>query len=376
MVAFMTDDAADTKVRAPVGSVFALGWLMAELFDEDRQRSVTARQPSFNGSVQLPLVADLDPADRLAFLMVLLSDLLVPFTSLSDERVKAEAAKRRADSGGQFDEAAYKAELSTLHLAVLDALADEPEQLNAYQLGLVLSDTCWLPSKDGGPEAFISTFTRGHVAALQTWLNGAGSAIPAGSGAIVSKSLENWRDWIDVNAPRMRLAGTADWAQAENPMLDALRIQGMAWHSVLTADPDVSVQPAMGAWVLAASSVVRAAGKVSVVVLRRFWFVVVIAVAALAGLLWIVLANLSGASQAWASLITVATVLGGSGYGLGSGVARSFGGVGSELWNAARLDAEAWNVTWLPATRQSALNRLQLNSRGVDKPEFRKNLDA
>jgi hypothetical protein len=176
--------------------------------------------------------------------------------------------------------------------------------------------------------------------------------IPASSSAIVGKSLENWQDWIDINAQKLRLMDGSQWAQPTNPMLMALRIQGQAWHSILTADPDVSVQPMMGAWVQAASS------------------------AALGGLLYLVTANLSGASEFWASLVAIAAVLGGGGAGLGTSVSRAFGGIGSELWSAAKLDAQAWNVTWLPALPQSAAQRTSLDKRGVAAPQIRKNLEA
>ncbi len=42
------------------------------------------------------------------------------------------------------------------------------------------------------------------------------------------------------------------------------------------------------------------------VILRRFWPLVVIGLATLGGLLYLVISNLSGASQVWASLVTVA----------------------------------------------------------------------
>jgi hypothetical protein len=51
------------------------------------------------------------------------------------------------------------------------------------------------------------------------------------------------------------------------------------------------------------------------VILRRFWPVVLIAVAALAGLLYLVIANLSGAGQVWGSLVTVIAVVGAAGGG-------------------------------------------------------------
>jgi hypothetical protein len=59
-----------------VGSVFGLGWLMAELFDSRRRKSFEVRQPAFSQAVQLPLVANLDDAELLKFLVADLHDLL------------------------------------------------------------------------------------------------------------------------------------------------------------------------------------------------------------------------------------------------------------------------------------------------------------
>ena len=85
--------------------------------------------------------------------------------------------------------------------------------------------------------------------------------------------------------------------------------------------------------------------------------------------------NLSGASQVWASLVTVAAVVGTSGWGLGSGVSSALGGVGYEIWNAAKADAAAWNVTWLPALASTGIERAKMERRGVPMPHVRKNLD-
>jgi hypothetical protein len=144
---------------------------------------------------------------------------------------------------------------------------------------------------------------------------------------------------------------------------------------VLIADPDVSMTPSMGAWVQAGSSIIRAARMMGSAVLRRFWPLVVILLAALGGLLYLVIANLSGISQVWASLVTVFVLVGGGGFGLSSGVSQTFGGVGYEIWAAAKLDASVWMVTWLPALTASTMQRVQLDGLGVAAPQIRKNLD-
>lgn len=357
----VTPNGRATSPAPPPGAVFALGWLMAELFDDRRRKILDVRQPAFSQAVQLPLVADLDEASLLKFLVTDLHDL------------QAEAAKRQPGSEEPFDKASFDSQVHTLHLAVLDRLANDQEQLSAYQLGLALSDLCWLPGP-AGLDTFIGMFRRGQVAAMQTWLNGAGAALPPKAAAIVGQSLGHWADWVDVNAPRLRAAsaGTADTIT----VIDALRVQGAIWHSVLTGDPDVSLNPEMGAWVQAGSAMVRAAEKVSGTIVRRFWPVLLIAMAVLAGLLYLVIANLSGAGEVWTSLVTVAAVLGGAGAGIGGGVARAIGGVGYDIWASARVEAQAWGVTWMPALQQGTVQRARLENRGVAAPQVRRNVEG
>jgi hypothetical protein len=77
----------------------------------------------------------------------------------------------------------------------------------------------------------------------------------------------------------------------------------------------------------------------------------------------------------WASLATVAAVLGSTSYGLGSGVSSALSGIGSDIWSAAKLDAAAWEVTWLPALTTTTVERVKLEQRGVAIPQIRKSLD-
>lgn len=364
---------APVSLPPRVGSIFALGWLMAELFDSRRRVSPAERQPPFEDTVQLPLVGDLDAVHLLKFLVTDLHDLLKPYPDVSDADVLAEAAKMPG-AGDPFDQSSFDAAVATLHLGILDELADAQQQLNAYQLGLALSDFCWLLSVDAKAEDFVGMFKRGQVAAIQTWLNGAGTAIPPGAASVVGQSLSKWADWVDVNAPKLTAPNA--WPSSAHVVVKALRVQGGVWHSVLTADPDVSLNPAMGAWVQAASAIGRAMRAVTISILRRFWPIAGVALAALGGLLYLVISNLSGASRAWASLVTVVGVLGSGGYGLRSSVSSAFSGIGYEVWSAAKLDAEAWNVTWLPAMPQTAVQRTRLDNRGVAAPRVRMNVDA
>src|SRR3984957_267537 len=423
--------AARHRAEQPAGTVFALGWVMTELFDPRRRERVTERQPPFDPDVQLPLAEDLAADPKLVFLASELAEYLHWYPALAGQlrlvtvqtnkrraAIAAEslapggAAKKAADpadpdsastSVGEADDTAYQeaaaaaaaaadtpfsetallAAVAGVNQAILDHFADEPQRLSAYQLGLALSDLVWLPSMGGPgkespasrPSALMGLFGRTSMTGLHTLLNGTGTQLPVGVAAIVSKSLDNWADWVDANNGRIKSPGTDTWLPEADTVLRALRVQGWVWRSALVADTEVSVQPSMGAWVEAGSAIARAVAKVSAVILRRFWPVVLIALAALAGLLTLVIVNLSGASQVWASLVTVAAVVGTSGWGLSSGVSSSLGGVGYEIWNAAKADAAAWNITWLPALTTTRLERAKMDHRGVPMPRVRKSLD-
>jgi hypothetical protein len=410
----------------PPGTIFSLGWLMAELFDPRRRVSSAVRQPSFDADVQLPQVPDLGSDAKLVFLAAELTELVwwykkklasqVAAVTGETDKLKAavaaesvtlgeaaadadaagpadggaatvvSAAVAEATGGGAaFSASAFLTAVSELNQAILDEFADTPERLSAYQLGLALSDLTWLPRKPepgsqgsaaSRPSALVGLFSRTQLAAIKTLLSGAGAQLPASAGAIVSQSLDNWADWLDVNSASFTESGADAWSGNADVVLGALRVQGWVWYSVLIADPEVSAAPSMGAWVQAGSSIARATAKITGVVLRRFWWLALIALAVLGGLLALVIVNLSGAGQVWASLATVVAVVGASGVGVGSGVSSAFDAVGYEIWAAAKLDASAWNVTWLPAMTSTTVERVRLNSRGVAAPRIRKNLDV
>jgi hypothetical protein len=350
------------------GSAFSLGWVMSQLFDARRLTIDELFSPPFNPLVQLPLVADLDLARRRELALTDLGDLLRDVTpDVPPEKLDAVKA-------AVCDEEELAAKLGDLHQAILDKLVPNDQQISAYQLGLALSDTCWLATVDGGAETFMVMFQRGQVAALNAWLAAAGDTIPAGSAGIVGHSLENWQDWIEVNAQAISRNWTTG-AQAAQ-IIKALHIQSVAWHSVLVGDPQTSGAPSMTAWLQASSAVVRAARTVTVEVLRRFWWLLLLIAVVIAGVLALVIVNLHGASQVWTSILWVGASASVTGAGLLSSVGKALSGVGSEVWGAARADAAAWNVTWLPTLKQSRGQRRGLDRAGVAMPEMKPGLEA
>jgi hypothetical protein len=402
------------RAMQPAGAAFSLGWVMSELFDPDRRVSVTVPQPPFDPDKQLPLVADLAADPKLVYLAAKLRELLHWFPHLHEplRRVTAQTDRKRAAVREEnlatataaaeaddvtaaeaatgalaergFSDVAFLAAVTGLNQAILDHFADDPERLSAYQLGLALSDVAWLAqlpragreTPAARPSALFGLFARSSLATVQTLLNGAGSQLPAGSAAIVSRSLENWADWLDVNSGQIRTPGADTWGPAADVVLQALRVQGWVWQSVLTADAEVPVQPDMGAWIHAGTAVARTTRQVALVIARKFWLLILLALAALGALLYLVISNLNGVSQVWASLATVAAFVGSGGWSISSGVSSSLDGIGYEIWNAAKLDAAAWGVTWLPALKMTGAKRAELDRRGVAAPQIRTTMDG
>lgn len=355
------------------GSVFALGWRMAQLFDELRLETYSAFDSSFDAAPApaSSSAARLDPAQQRQLVVADLTGLLAPYApGLTAEEV---AAASRAQP---YDPAKLKAAAGELHLRVLDRFAGDDERISAYQLGLALSDTCWLPSAAGGPDSLLRMFGRGQVAALKTWLGLAGSQLPDSAAATVSRSLENWQDWIDVNAPGLKAATPVNtWAQSPEPIVRALRIQAFVWHSVLVNGPQTGEPLSVEAWVQAGASTLRAGRLLALSVLRRFWWVAALFAVILGALLYLAISSLTGAGQVWTTLATVAATLGIGTTGLQAAVTRAGRAVGSDILKAARMDAMAWNVTWLPALPQGVMRRYHLDVRGVAAPRIRKSLD-
>ena len=96
----------------PPGTIFSLGWLLAELFDPRRRVSTTVRQPPFDADVQLPQVPDLGPDPKLVFLAAELTELVWwypklarPAAAVTGETGKLKAAVA-AESASVGDAAA------------------------------------------------------------------------------------------------------------------------------------------------------------------------------------------------------------------------------------------------------------------------------
>lgn len=354
----MADDTAGSQAQtAPVGSVFSLGWMMAQLFGPLQRRrgsEITAH---------LPTVSELDADQRMELAFLELKGLLSPYPGLSSADIQT-AWKSPGHDG-------FTAAVRALHLKLLAQLVNDPPQLNAYQLGRALSDTCWLPNEQVGPEFFLREFSRHRLATLQTWLAQAAGTLPALSAATVSKSLQSWQDWADINAAEIQTG----WGTVHQPVVAALRTQARAWHAILAGQADSTSPASLDAWAHAGQSILRTTRILMVATLRRFWPIAAALAAITTGLLVLAIANSSGTARVWTSLVTVAAALGVTGGSVRAAAKRAASGIEQDIWRTASLEARAWSATWLPTLPQGRLRQYRLASRGVAVPQARNGLE-
>jgi hypothetical protein len=345
------------------------GWLMSEIYGFHDE-------PSRANEEDLPIASTLPPDQRVKLLADELDKALGTFPDNPFDFSAVHTAASGADPVHPADPAQLRQELQKLNLAVLEKLTVEaPGWAAAYQLGLRLSATCSL-SEQAGAGAFLQLFSRHRFARLQTWLSNPDSGVPPLAAAIVSRSLANWRDWADVNAKVLKKS----WKSAPSAdgliVVKALRAQGPTWRGLLDGKVSANAEPGVNAWVQAGESMVRTARGLALRILRRFSFVVVLVVLAVAGLLTVALLNTEGATKYWTSLVTLAAAFGVSGTTVRAAAKRTATSLEAPVWHAAELEARAWAVTLLPTLPQGAVRLHRLRKQGVGVPVSRVSLDG
>lgn len=349
-----------TPVAGPVPPQVAigLGWLVADLY---ASAGAAGAAPSTKGKAapdHLPTLAQLPPKGRFYVRCAQLQASL-------DQLAVTGAARDAVTTASNDSPARFQTALAGLHEELLGRFAlGAGSELSSYQLGRALHDTCWMPNKGRGPQSFLSQFERHRVATLHAWLAEAGAGLPAGTGPVLARSLQNWQDWADVNAETVR----AEWDTLHSTVVASLRTQARAWRQVLVGPTDPSSRPGIGAWVHAGESTLRTARAMTLLALRKFWWVAALILAATGGLLYIALTQSAGTAKAWTSLVTVAAGFGLSGASLKAAAQRTGRGLEQSVLQAAEIEARAWSVTWLPTVPQSSAQRRQLAQRGVDLP--------
>jgi hypothetical protein len=357
--------APDPAATAPPTIQLALhaGWTMAVLYGNLEDQP--ARIP------ELRTVNELQPAQRRELELTRLQYLLQQLTSIpaiASANLKAKVPASAADDQ-------FSAKLSDLHLTILEALtAGPPDPLLAYQLGRSLRDTVNPPlvqAQGGEPPApaLGQQLRRDRIARLQEWLATLAPQFPAHAAAVVATSLGRWSEFAAVTVGTNSQLRGGDRTGVEAEIRKYLLPQGDTWLMLLTGARPTAGLLSPEAYVAAAEDALQRSARSIRQVLVHYWFAVVIAAAALGGVLYLVISNLGGAAKVWTSIAAVGTSLGISANSIMSTARRLAAEAEQPVFAMAEEDAMAWAVTTMPpAVNLSYRGARQLRKAGVAPP--------
>jgi hypothetical protein len=338
-------------------TAFNLGWQVAELYRPFPQPEPASSQDD------LPSISDYDLPARITLGFDQVDTLLVQVGTGEIERDGLLEARLASEPACRRDR------LRSLHFRLLDRLAcDDDGRAAGYQLGVALSAFCRGPTIEQPGESlevdgFLDQFSRDRQATLHGWLGQMSGDDPSAAPA-VSRSLQNWSEWVDANAGSLN----QDWSDHAPAVTAAARNQSLVWQRLLSSRDGTTIQPPIGAWIHAGEQIVRSSRKTVAQLCRWFWPVLVILLVATGGLLYLAISDAEGTARVWAALVTVAGGLAASGAGIRNGAQRVAGGVEQSAWQAADLEAQAWTITWLPTIPQGLRTRRRLRQSGVSPP--------
>jgi hypothetical protein len=354
-------------LSAAVPLMFDLGWTVAVLYGHLRPPSTRETR------LTLPTENELPPDQRIELELIRLDCLLnslAPMLPADDgHSLPSSAPLLQMKAGGP----ALQTALQTFHLQVLETLACCSHELSlAYQLGRSLRDTANPPVSDENPPASpepsprtISTgltkqLGRGRIAKLQQWLSVLRPHFPDDTAALVSASAGRWSQWtstvLDDGDPGKRRPTERNEDLLTRAQADLLN-QGDVWRQLLVGVQATDDLLTPEAFVAAGEAALSRTARIVRRVALHYWVALLVLAIALAAILFVSAKYLGGAAKVWTQIAAIATSLGITARGIGSGVARLSPSAERPIYQAEKLDAMAWSVTTLP--------RVDLNRQGV-----------
>jgi hypothetical protein len=311
------------RIQADCCAAVALGWQVAELYDDALQahRHDDAAAPAagvrLDGEAQpcqdLPGTGKLRAGEKLQLRLGQVEQGLLRLSaSTGDEGLrdllgevrglfKNGRALKLVDDGSAPDlvnNEALPDMLRSLHVNLLSALTVADFRLGkAYGLGRALCDVCRESQPD---EELTEHFAPKHLNKLISWCSDLKSVLPDHAGQSVADSLRRWRNW----------ARNRPWSRVDRAEFDQrLRRQGERWRSVLTGEKAPRDLLTPKTYIQAGEELLADAAAVGWGFVKKFWPAVILATALLIGGIYYLLQG-SGGSSIVGGLAAIAASLG------------------------------------------------------------------
>jgi hypothetical protein len=337
------------------------GWTMAVLYGK------IPAPPA--GLAELPTTHELQPPDRRELELKRLGYLL---QELAYRPGMERAGLPTEVPASNADETALSGTLPTFNLAILDALAVTPPEVQlAYELGRSLRDTVNPPSQyatgSSAAPALARQFARDRISALQERLGTLSTQLPQHAAAIVAASLGRWSELaaVTVSTETAQLKKKGDGEAVAAAMIQYLLRQGDLWLLLLTGGRPAAGLLSPEGYVAAAEMALHRSGAIVRQVLRRYAIALLIVAAALGGIIYLAVNNLGGAAKVWTAIAATGGSLGLSARTITSTTTRLTAEAERPVFAMAEEDAIAWAITTMPPVRLKSRGVRQLRRAGI-----------
>jgi hypothetical protein len=322
--------------------------------------------PASPAPAGLPTVHELAPPARREVELGRLRRLLDRLAELP-----GGAGLRRWDPVIAADDPDFRVRLEDLHLRILEGLAAAGLELQlAYELGRSLRFTVNPPQDAGAAgssaDPIAGQLRRARVARLQEWLAALSAEFPQQASTIVAASLGRWSDFAEMTvgaSAKLRRGETDERARMGTYLLD----QGDVWLMLLIGARSTKGLLTPEGYVAAGEAALRRSASLIRSVLAHYWVVLLCIAAALAGVLYLAVAELHGAAQAWTSIAGIASALGVSARSVTATLGRLTAEAERPVLAVAEEDVKAWAITTMPSVNLTYRGVRRLRKAGVTK---------
>jgi len=246
----------------------------------------------------------------------------------------------------------------------------------AYQLGRSIRDTA-NPTVSGDRNndtdlltALNAQLSRQRISKVQDWLAVLSQYLPVDSATIVSTSMGRWSEFsftvLHDSTPGQLKNGVTPPSVARG-YLPALLDQGDVWLNLLTGTESTAGLLTPESYVAAGEASLSRTARIIRRIIRHYWFLLVIVVVALGGILWISALYLGGASKVWTQIAAIVSALGVTAKGIGSSISKLSEAAERPIYQAEKLDAMAWAVTTLPTVTITGPGVRALRRSGIQR---------
>lgn len=343
-----------------------LGWTISVLYGD-------VRDPTLNGSGQLPTLHELPASERRDLELGRLAHLLeslATFPECNSAELPTDLKLLEVNDISDF-----RSRLESFNLLILKALAlTSPGIELAYELGCSIRDTVNPPSSGESPaDELAKQLARKRVAKMQDWLAALSTRFPAHAASIVSTSLGSWSELSELtigpsSSSLRRIKGGGAKDAFAQTMRGSLLPQGDLWLTLLAGALPTSGLLSPEGYVAAGEEALRRSALILRMAIKKYWIAVSLIVMFTAGILYLAYIDLEGAAKVWTYIATIAGFLGLSARSASSWLGRTSARAGAPLFNIAQEDAMARAITTIPEAPLKHSGVRQLRRTGVASP--------